>query len=190
MVNINSNVEMLDGSFAHVLDLNWSQVTVRLLNLAVAQITGSLKDGDESVEVLAGSFTSMAGGITEVEITLRENLGEMDDEVSEGIIHQCAGLSSKVQAAIIAIQFYDKITQKLTHVGDSLSDLGELVYDGSRINRQDEWSKLQSKIRSRYSMESERLMFDAIMEGASVKEALEMANSSEQSSDDGAIELF
>ena len=132
----------------------------------------------------------MAGGIAGLETMLREKLGEIDNEVNKEIVHQCACLSSKVQAAIIAIQFYDKITQKLTHVGDSLSDLSELVYDESRVNRQDEWSKLQNRIRSRYSMESERLMFDAIMEGASVKEALEMANSSEQSSDGGDIELF
>jgi hypothetical protein len=192
MVSINNTVEALDGSFAHAPDLNWSQVreTVRLLNLAVAQITGSLKDGDESVEVLTDSFTSMAGGIVELEATLRDKMGEMDNEVSEGIVHQCAGLSSKMQAAIIAFQFYDKITQKLTHVGNSLSELSELVYDDSRIYRPDEWSKLQNKIRSRYSMESERLMFDALMEGASVKEVLEMAKSSEQYSDDGDIELF
>ena len=41
-------------------DLDWSQVreTVMMLNLAIAQISGTLKDGDESVASLADYLTS------------------------------------------------------------------------------------------------------------------------------------
>lgn len=46
-------------------DLDWSQIreTVLMLNLAIAQISGTLKDGDDSVAVLADSFTTMAGNV-------------------------------------------------------------------------------------------------------------------------------
>ena len=46
-------------------DLDWSQIreTVAMLNLAVAQIAGTLTEGDDSVRTLVDSFTSMAGSI-------------------------------------------------------------------------------------------------------------------------------
>ncbi|HCK81142.1 MAG TPA: hypothetical protein DIC59_06715, partial [Candidatus Competibacteraceae bacterium] len=37
-----------------------------------------------------------------------------------------------------------------------------------------EWMGMQEKIKSRYTMEEERLMFDAIMQGKTVKQALKL----------------
>ena len=46
-------------------DLDWSQVreTILMLNLAVAQIELSLRNGNDSVTCLGDSFTSMAGDV-------------------------------------------------------------------------------------------------------------------------------
>ena len=57
------------GSHSEAPDLDWSQVreTVRLLNLAVTHIEESMRDGDDSVEHLADSVTTMAGTIQLIE---------------------------------------------------------------------------------------------------------------------------
>ena len=58
-----------------------------------------------------------------------------------------------------------------------------------------EWLGMQEKIKSRYTMEEERLMFDAMMEGKSVKQALAiyvqaMAEKRHKEEDEEDIELF
>jgi len=37
-----------------------------------------------------------------------------------------------------------------------------------------QWKKLQEELRSRYTMESEKIMFDAILQGKSIEQAIEI----------------
>jgi hypothetical protein len=53
-----------------------------------------------------------------------------------------------------------------------LGSLANLVSDAKRLYNPYEWLGMQEKIKSRYTMEEERLMFEAMMEGKSVKQAL------------------
>ena len=79
-----------------------------------------------------------------------------------------------MQRSIVAFQFYDRLTQKLSHVYESLAHLGDLINSPAKLYNPDEWKRIQEEIRSNYTMECERLMFDQIMEGASVTQALEL----------------
>lgn len=165
----------VQGSTARNPDLDWSQVreTILMLALAVAQIEISMRDSDGSVEVLSNSFTSMVGQVKMIERTT----AALPDtpEVAEAkatIIENCALVGETMHAVIIAFQFYDKLTQRLSHVTSSLGTLADLVSDVRRLYNPYEWLGIQEKIKSRYTMEEERLMFDAMMEGKSVKQAL------------------
>lgn len=156
-------------------DLGWSQVreTVLMLGVAVAQIESAMKDGNESVDVLADSFTSMYGHVQRIEReteALMEHSGE--SQVAESIQKTCKTVSSKMQHVIVAIQFYDKLAQRLSHVSHSMQALAELISDHSRIYNPGEWVSLQEKIKSRYTLEEERVMFEAIIKGAGINEAL------------------
>ena len=176
-------------------DLDWSQIkeTVLMLNLATAQVDFSLRDGDNSVNTLTESFTAMAGGIQSIQQTM-QTIGEkyqLDEADNMPIQQECMSISSKMQEAIIAFQFYDKLVQRLDHVVEVIAQLADLVGDNSRLYSPEEWSKLQQMIRSRYTMEEERELFDALMRGEDVNEVMErlqqmMANKVEE--DD--VELF
>ena len=83
-------------------------------------------------------------------------------------------MHQQMQRAIVAFQFYDRLTQKLHHVNESLTHLGDLISDSRRLYNPGEWNRIQQEIRSNYTMECERLMFDHIMQGATVREALEL----------------
>ncbi len=165
----------LPGSSARNPDLDWSQVreTILMLALAVAQIEMSMRESDGSVEVLSNSFTSMVGQVKMIERTvaaLPDSVEMTDAKVA--IISSCATVSEMMHSAIIAFQFYDKLTQRLNHVTGSLGSLADLVNDQRRLYNPYEWLGMQEKINSRYTMEEERLMFDAIMQGKTVKQAL------------------
>lgn len=156
-------------------DLDWSQVreTILMLALAVAQIEISMRDSNGSVEVLSNSFTSMVGQVKMIERTAAA-LSDTEEgaDAKATIIDNCAVIGETMRAAIIAFQFYDKLTQRLSHVTSSLGSLADLVSDVRRLYNPYEWLGMQEKIKSRYTMEEERLMFDAMMAGKSVKQAL------------------
>lgn len=167
--------DSLSGSTARNPDLDWSQIreTILMLALSVAQIEMSMRDSDGSVEVLSNSFTSMAGQVKMIERTAA-SLPESAEtaEARAAIIENCTSVGDMMRSAIVAFQFYDKLTQRLNHVTSSLGSLADLISDVRRLYNPYEWLGMQEKIRSRYTMEEERLMFEAIMQGKTIKQAL------------------
>jgi hypothetical protein len=165
----------LPASTARHPDLDWSQVreTLLMLALAVSQIEMSMRESDGSVEVLSNSFTSMVGQVKMIEKTVAAlpDMSVMSDAKTT-IIGSCTTVSEMMLSAIIAFLFYDKLTQRLNHVTTSLGALADLVNDQRRLYNPYEWLGMQEKIKSRYTMEEERLMFEAIMQGKTVKQAL------------------
>src|SRR5574343_165720 len=180
------------GTSAHMPDLNWSQVreTVLMLELAAVQIEAAMKDSNASVEVLTDSFTTMAGYMR----MISETVQTLPDQGEVGVAKQnltgvSEHVSGMVHQAIIAFQFYDKLVQRLAHVGLSLGDLSDLVADSRRLFNPAEWDDLQSHIKGKYTTREEIAMFEAVMQGVPVHEAVEkfMADMKEKSDD---IELF
>ena len=180
------------GTGVNSPDLDWSQVreTVLMLELSAGQIEGAMKDSNSSVEVLTDSFTTMAGYMR----MISETVAHLPDEGETGAAKESLRgvtehVSGMVHQAIIAFQFYDKLVQRLAHVNHSLAGLSGLVSDRTRLFNPVEWLALQEKIRSKYSMREEQQMFEAVMNGMPVKEALEkfMTEMKDKSDD---IELF
>jgi uncharacterized protein YoxC len=191
-----SNISPLplpQGSSAAAPDLDWSQVreTVRLLNLAVNHIEESMHVGDDSVDALTDSFTSMAGDIQAIQKSFEELPESVSSQLTDDIAGKCSSLKQQVHNAIIAFQFYDRLIQKLTHVSHSMETMSDLIVDQARLFNPLEWTALQEKIRASYTMESERLMFDALMDGASIQEAMELAEEKDGvNGQTGDIDLF
>jgi len=179
------------SSSAHP-DLDWSQVreTVLMLKLAAAQVEFSLKDGSNSVDTLTESFTSMADSIKGIDVSTADmfekySIAENDQQA---VRRNCEQASEKMQQAIVAFQFYDSLVQRMDHVVNCLSSLGELVSDPARLYSPQEWGALQEAIRGRYTMEKERALFDAILKGEDMMDVLEKMHDV-ATADDG-IELF
>ncbi len=176
-------------------DLDWSQVreTVFMLNLAAAQVIYSLRDGDKSVDVLTDSFTSMADNIQSVEAAVKSIEEQHKQEASEHpqLLAHCKDIEAKMSQAIIAFQFYDKLVQRLDHVVSCITQLGDLVGDASRLYSPYEWKNLQNTIRARYTMEQEKQLFDSLLTGGNIGQALEkMHELSEMPVEEDDIELF
>lgn len=184
----------IEPSVAKAPDLDWSQVreTVRMMELAAAQVNMALREGDDSVGSLSNSFTSMITNVGTIAAAVTEmDAADQTSPVAKTIMSNCEQVSEQMQAAIMAFQFYDKLSQRLAHVIHSLDCMGGLIADQERLYNPCEWHGLQKKIRARYSMREEQEMFDALLNGASVEEALKLGEEkiADRATDDD-IELF
>ena len=186
----NMETNPLRGTTAHMPDLNWSQVreTVLMLELATGQIEAAMKDSNASVDVLTNSFTTMAGHMRMILDTVAALPAEAEQR--ENVLGVAGQVSGMVHQAIIAFQFYDKLVQRLAHVSHSLGALSELVSDQRRIFNPGEWVVLQEKIRSRYSTVDEVAMFEAVLSGTPVSEAIDRYVSTMKDKGGDDIELF
>ena len=183
-------------------DLDWSQVreTINMLTLAVAQIESSMKEGEQSVSELTNSFTYVASklnNLTQTGKALQKADSASQQNIIESIKDESKDIHSQVSNAIIAFQFYDRLTQRLEHVKQDLVSLSNVIGTPEQLYNPMAWSKLQTDIASNYTMEAERIMFEHIMKGATIDQALEIykhhfdqsSDSSDDSTDDD-IELF
>lgn len=168
---------MNKGSSSQRPDLDWSQVreTINMLTLAVAQMEASINDGDQSVGDLSNSFTFIANNIALlIDAGSQLENKQIPAEAIERIQSSSSEIQNKMNQAIMAFQFYDRLSQRLHHVKSDLLHLSHLISDPGRLYNPHEWQKLQRDISKNYTMEEERIMFEHIMQGASVDEALQI----------------
>jgi predicted component of type VI protein secretion system len=67
-----------------------------------------------------------------------------------------------------------------------------LFADKQRLHNPYEWAELQDSIKSRYTIDADRIMFDALLAGASIEEAVEIATDyeGETETEETEVELF
>ena len=75
----------------------------------------------------------------------------------------------------------------MTLITKALDSLTDVLKDTNKTHEREEWKNLQNVIRSRYTLDSDQAMFDAVINGMSIKEALKIAL--EQTTED-EIEFF
>lgn len=185
------------GSAAHNPELDWNQVreTILMLGVAVAQVQDALVEGNHSFSTLADSFSHTYLRINEIKAAIHplRHLVPQDLDLESKV----AELGEQNTKAVMAFQFYDRLSQRLEHVCTAISNLTTLVSDEEAIYQPEAWISLQKTIRAQYTMEQEKLVFDAILSGKSIHEALAQAGKinlnpekKEHSAQDGGIELF
>ena len=164
------------GSSVNNPDLDWSQIkeTITMLALAVAQVESSMKDGEQSVGTLSASFTDMAEYLSQIRTLTQKVTPDNLDRYKSVISETTSNLENNVHNAVVAFQFYDRISQRLDHVCHSLDKLGTLISNRESLFNPDSWRNLQNQIKGSYTMEAERIMFEHILLGHSIEEALEI----------------
>lgn len=153
---------------------DWSQIreTVLIINVAVARIEHAMTDGDDSVSILSQSFIDMVKSAQQI----TENTQELEPSPTKDKIEkECLGISQQIQSSVIAFQFYDKLSQRMSLVSKALHSLTEVLKDQSKTHEQGEWKNLQDTIRSKYTLDSDQEMFDAVINGMPIEEALKIA---------------
>lgn len=199
-MTVTGNTLSNPGSRVDRPDLDWSQVkeTIAMLCLAMAQIETTLTDSTRSVGELTESFTHMAKESMKInELCEKNETADSWPATRTEILGLSQDILKHMNLAVVAFQFYDRLSQKLGHVNGSLRHLGDLIGDNTRLFNPQEWRKIQDEVRSNYTMECERLMFDMIMKGSTIEEALALyrhefnqADTIARDNTDDDIELF
>jgi hypothetical protein len=181
------------GTRVHAPDLDWSQVreTVLMLELAAGQIVAAMHESNEPVNVLTGGFTSLASLLTRIQGAL-DALPDTPENAAlkKELLGSTSEVNNVVTQSIVAFQFYDKLSQRLDHVCHALGKLSDLVADRNRLFSPEEWKALQQAIRSRYSTVEEVAMFEAVLSGVPVQEALQRFMAERKEHGASNIEFF
>lgn len=187
----------------YVLGAKEVQQTILILNLSIAQIELSITEGDHSVNALIDSFRFMSQHIEEIQSATAEiGTVETDDALFHKqhslLLSQTSDLSQKMQQAIIAFQFYDKLSQRLEHVSHGLSSLAEIVSHEMRVQDEQEWEKFKLSVRKGTTMREEEELFELIFDQKIpsvqaieiMKARMSQRMHAEQESQEEEIELF
>lgn len=119
-----------------------------LLELASAQLEVALQNSHAQVERLAASVDAFS------------KLGaELRAHQNPQVAEHGARLLAEALSAMFAMQYHDQLAQRLEHVRDALGDMHDALAAPSPPSAR----ALLGVIRSRYTMEDERKLFDAVL---------------------------
>jgi hypothetical protein len=141
-----------------------------LLLLAVRQLDAAMLDASAEAELLSRAVADL--GVRGA---------QMRDSGGEATHAKALPFVADAQRAMRALQFHDRLSQRVTHVRDALSRLHASVATGQGA----EWDKLNAAIRGLYTMEDERQIFDALVPRAPGSDAAEGEDAK-----CGSVELF
>ncbi|MFL0798551.1 MAG: hypothetical protein K6L73_13800 [Cellvibrionaceae bacterium] len=149
---------------------DWSHVkdTVRMLNLAIAQIQTTLEDSGRSMDTLTKVFTEIG------QHTVKLKNSAETENVPEEFLRTTQLFNDHLNEAICAFQFYDRLSQRLEHVSHGLEQTTTLMDDSDQLHTPEAWESIFNELSATYTMDCERLMFEHLSRGASVQEALEV----------------
>lgn len=163
----------------------------RVLILAIAQLEFATRESDVSMARLSETFSRMVGSASDLETaTANPSSQDQAERWREQLRFSAQQISHDIEAAIVAFQFYDRLCQRLQHVSSSCEALRGWLGNRSAIDRPDDWDVLLLEIRSKYSMQEEYDIFDAVMQGRGDRAAIEEQLQRQQSPQPDDVEMF
>lgn len=162
------------------------------LELGAAQLESAMKDSDARVASLTGTVSHIVDHLTELQSVAAALHADADPrcaELGNRLSAVSAELELDARQAVVALQFYDKMIQRITHVRDGLTIPAEVIEAGPQ-QRSAAWNQLLEEVRGRYSMVEERVLFDFLIRGTGPREMMQALTDLQGASRPGELELF
>lgn len=173
---------------------SWSpeQETALLLDLCEAQMDAAMRDSDRSVDSLVNAFTELTQASTAISELSRQisAAGVATPVAGEELAQRCDAIGRQINEVVVAMQFYDKLSQRMGHVRHSLTTLAMFVCNRPQTQNRDHWVKLLASLRRLYRTAEERAVFDLVAEGATSEDVRSAIGKVQQEAADSSIELF
>ena len=134
--------------------------SVLMINIAVAQIEASMTHGDNSVNRLISSVS-----------TVRKLVNDIPGD------HRQGQIDSHVNQSIVSLQYHDRLCQRLRNVSSALTKLAHIIEDNTEEYSPIGWNDFKSEIHESCNMADEREIIASIYAGASIEEAIVKAQS-------------
>jgi hypothetical protein len=162
----------------------------QFLNLGVAQLDAAVRESDTQVDKIAQCLAAIATDLQQLEARAQAEPAAKCTDLATSI-------RASVQAAVKALQFYDKLIQRLTHVraglaipADATTDPTATATATATASATIDWNGILDQVRARYSMVEERVLFDFMMRGLRAEQMLKALQSLREASAPGELELF
>jgi len=159
-----------------------------MLGLCEAQMESALHESDVAVNALIKAFSNIVESTRAVSALTEKLPPEIKQTVATDLDAQMAAISKQMGAAVMAFQFYDKLSQRLGHVRYSLSTLALFVCDRTQSTQPEQWKRLLNTLRRLYRTEEERQIFQSIMDGIATETSPALPIIEEARA--GEVELF
>lgn len=160
-----------------------------MLGLCETQMGSALQESDQAVDSLIKVFTNLADMMRGIGAMSANLPPELKAIVAQDLDRQLAAIARQIGSAVIAFQFYDKLSQRLGHVRYSLATLAEFVCDPVQAQAPEQWNRLHATLRSLYRTQEEREIFQLLMDDRS-GDANDEAQGETAQGKAGDIELF
>lgn len=163
----------------------------QFLELGAAQLDAAVRESDARVDVLAGTIGMLASDACDLKKLAHQWAASAEAPVDFAAQLQrlAEAIDRQAQAAITALQFYDKLIQRLTHVRDGLAIPADSSANiGARAAPA--WTRLLEQVRERYSTVEERVLFDFMMSGLSSEQMLKALSAMRSCVAAGEYEAF
>lgn len=161
-----------DDRFPGRFRIQWSE-TMHMLDLSANQIDLTIQEGNESVELLMNTFDALLEYLGSVEKQVGKPTAAAHSTNGADALQECNATKDKINQIVVGLQFYDRFTQRLQHIRESLAVLSALIDDPDKQDIPEEWTILRNKIKSKYSTEQQKGIFHALMRGADIDEVFE-----------------
>jgi hypothetical protein len=91
------------------------QETARIVNLGIVQIEAALAEGDDGMAALLQSFAGIAGELKAMEQALWDIPPDLAPaELADTLERHREAIAKNVNAAVVGMQFYDQLVQRLS----------------------------------------------------------------------------
>lgn len=131
-----------------------------MLGLCASQIKDALGEGDASMGMLIGSVTELIDAVQYI-----DDHAEIHFEITglpeDSPLHKFSGrIVDYVQNVVMALQFYDRLSQRLVHVAQGLDELAEMAETPGQLDQLAAWRGLLDRVCALHSTKEEQELFD------------------------------
>ena len=143
---------------------DWCQhrATSRLVSLSAALIESAIEEAMEDIEALTQSFLEVAEKTQSLDGVARSLIEDAERVSMDELMAHSQIINREVHNAVGKLQLCDRLAQRLGNVRNNLSELAALLSESSQLHSAERWQGFLQRIRSQYTMEEERLMFDDV----------------------------
>lgn len=146
-----------DNNSIHISTTIGSGGSHRFADLSTALVRFCIQDGDEASQEISERLSTIQNFVNNAKAAITE--GNNAD-----VTQQLDSITNEVMNTVIALQFFDRISQRMDHAVQAIEAIGDAASEKSKTLDQ------------RFTMDDERILYDALQEGCTVDQALERAS--------------
>jgi hypothetical protein len=122
----------------------------RLLSIFSAQLAESLQEADRECMAVGVSFNDLAAASARIEAVACP-------EPQQSLLRaECARIGESVGAAVVALQYHDRLAQRVGHIQAGLNHLQSILMHESQHSYED-WLRLLQNVERSYRLDWHRL---------------------------------